>query len=59
MTQVTVAVSNLEDVPALVLEAGGSIDEPKASIPGVGWYATCAEPGGLKFGLIQADPSVE
>jgi uncharacterized protein len=59
MTQVTVAVSNIEDVLALVLEAGGSIVEPKASIPGVGWYATCAEPGGLKFGLIQADPSVE
>jgi uncharacterized protein len=58
MTQITIAVSNLEDVLALVLEAGGSIVEPKAPIPSVGWYATCAEPGGLKFGLIQADPSV-
>ena len=59
MTQVTIPVSNLENVLTLVLEAGGCIVEPKAPIPGVGWYATCAEPGGLKFGLIEADPSVE
>ena len=59
MTQVTVPVANLENVLALVIEAGGSIVEPKVSIPGVGWYATCAEPGGLKFGLIQAAPSEE
>jgi hypothetical protein len=31
--------------------------EPKMPIPGIGWYATCAEPGGLLFGLIQADPN--
>lgn len=59
MTQVTVPVANLENALALVLEAGGSIVEPKASIPGVGWYATCAEPGGLKFGLIQAATSAD
>jgi hypothetical protein len=27
------------------------------AVPGIGWYATCAEPGGLLFGLIQADPA--
>jgi hypothetical protein len=47
MTQVTVPVTNLEDVLALVMEAGGSVVEPTVSIPGVGWYATCEEPGGL------------
>jgi predicted enzyme related to lactoylglutathione lyase len=57
MTQVTVPVSVLEEVLAMVVEAGGSVVEPKTPISGVGWYATCAEPGGLKFGLIQADPS--
>ena len=57
MTQVTVPVANLEKVLALVVAAGGSVVEPKMPIPGVGWYATCAEPGGLKFGLIQGDPS--
>lgn len=56
MTLVTVPVSNLEGVLALVVAAGGSVIEARVPIPGVGWYATCAEPGGLKFGLIQADP---
>jgi hypothetical protein len=30
--------------------------EPKMSIPGVGWFAACTEPGGLLFGIMQADP---
>lgn len=32
---------------------GGRIVEPKMPIPGIGWDATCAEPGGLRSGLIQ------
>jgi predicted enzyme related to lactoylglutathione lyase len=57
LTLLTVPVSDLEEVLALVKAAGGSVVEPRTPIPGVGWYATCAEPGGLKFGLIQGDPS--
>lgn len=56
-TQVTIPVNNLDGVLAKVHEAGGKVVEPKMPIPGIGWYATCAEPGGLLFGLIQADPS--
>lgn len=55
MTQVTVPVPDLDAVIARVLAAGGQLVEPRMPIPGIGWYATCAEPGGLKFGLIQAD----
>ena len=44
-------------VVAQVIAAGGRVVEPGMPIPGIGWYATCAEPGGLKFGLIQADES--
>jgi len=55
MTVVTVPVSNLDEVVALVVAGGGRIVEPRLPIPGVGWYATCAEPGGLVFGLVQAD----
>lgn len=55
-TQVTIPVKNLDDVLTRVRESGGRVVEPKMPIPGVGWYATCAEPGGLFFGLIQADP---
>lgn len=57
MTQVTVPVPNLDDVIARIVANGGRVVEPRMPIPGVGWYATCAEPGGLKFGLIQADES--
>jgi uncharacterized protein len=55
MTLVTIPVANLDEVLARVVAAGGSIVEPRTSIPGIGWFATCAEPGGLKFGLIEAD----
>lgn len=55
MTQVTVPVCNIDDVLLLVQGSGGRIVEQKQSIPGVGWYATCAEPGGLIFGVIEAD----
>ena len=57
MTQVTMPVPDLEEVVARVIAAGGRVVEPRMAIPGIGWYATCAEPGGLKFGLIQADES--
>jgi predicted enzyme related to lactoylglutathione lyase len=59
MTQVTVPVTNLNDVLARVVANGGNIVEPRVPIPGIGWYATCAEPGGLKFGLIEADVSAK
>jgi len=59
MTQVTVPVANLNEVVARVVANGGSIVEPRMPIPGIGWYATCAEPGGLKFGLVEADPGAK
>ena len=56
MTQMTVPVPDLEQSIATVLASGGRVVEQKLAIPGIGWYATCAEPGGLRFGMIQADP---
>jgi predicted enzyme related to lactoylglutathione lyase len=58
LTQVTMPVDDLDAVLKRVEESKGQIVEAKMAIPGIGWYATCAEPGGLKFGLIQVDPSV-
>ncbi len=55
MTQVTIPVTGLDRGLAEVVAQGGSVVEPKTAIPGIGWYATCAEPGGLLFGLIEAD----
>ena len=59
LTQVTVSVADLDDALVRVLAAGGRVVEGKIPIPGVGWYATCAEPGGLLFGLVQADEDAE
>ena len=59
VTQVTIPVSNLNEVLARVVANGGRIVEPRMPIPGIGWYATCAEPGGLKFGLIEADAAAK
>lgn len=57
MTQITVPVLDLDETMSRVQASGGHIVEPKMPIPGIGWYATCAEPGGLRFGIIQADPA--
>jgi predicted enzyme related to lactoylglutathione lyase len=59
LTQVTIPVPNLDDFISKVHAAGGFVVEPKMPIPGIGWYATCAEPGGLKFGMIQDDPEAK
>lgn len=59
LTQVTVPVQDLAETLARVQANGGRIVEPKLPIPGIGWYATCAEPGGLRFGVIQADPNAK
>ncbi len=55
MTQITVEVHDLDDVLSRVKASGGSVVEARMPIPGVGWYATCAEPGGLMFGVVQSD----
>jgi uncharacterized protein len=55
LAQLTVPVPDLDAAIAHVVQAGGRVLEARTPIPAVGWYATCAEPGGLCFGLIQAD----
>ena len=51
----TIPVRDLDQMLSKVKECGGKVIEPRMPIPGIGWYATCAEPGGLMFGIIQAD----
>jgi len=59
LTLITVPVPNIDEIISLVLSNGGKVVESKIPIPGVGWYATCAEPGGLLFGIIQADENAK
>ena len=56
LTQVTISVPSVDDCIARVEEAGGKVVESKMPIPGIGWFAACAEPGGLLFGVMEADP---
>jgi len=55
LTQVSIPVPDLEAFIAKIKDNGGYVLEGKLAIPGVGWYATCAEPGGLIFGVIERD----
>ncbi len=59
LTQVTIPVPSVDDCVARVEEAGGKVIEPKMPIPGIGWFAACAEPGGLLFGVMEADPEAK
>jgi predicted enzyme related to lactoylglutathione lyase len=56
LTQVTIPVPSVDDYVARIIEAGGKVVESKMPIPGIGWFAACAEPGGLLFGIMEADP---
>ena len=53
LTVLTVPVTDLDSMLEKVQSSGGKIVEQKTEIPGIGYYATCAEPGGLMFGMIQ------
>ena len=57
LVNLTVPVPSVDKCIEKIKANGGSVVEPRTAIPGVGWYATCAEPGGLMFGLIEADPT--
>lgn len=59
LTVAVIAVESIDNTIARVEAAGGKIVEPKVTIPGIGEFATCSEPGGLLFGLLQvaAEPS--
>lgn len=55
LTVVTVQVDDLDAHLRRVQANGGTVVEPKRAIPTVGWYATCAGPDGLLFGILQPD----
>lgn len=57
LTQVSIPVPDLDAYIAKINENGGYVLESKLAIPGIGWYATCAEPGGLIFSVVEADPT--
>ena len=56
LTLMTVPVPDIDEVIGKVERNGGRVIEAKRAIPGVGWFCTCSEPGGLWFGVLQSDP---
>lgn len=59
MTVIVIPVQDLDKMVALVESNGGQVIERRVPIPGIGWFSSCAEPGGLIFGMIQADPEAK
>lgn len=55
MTVLVVPVADLDEMVELVETNGGTVLERRVPVPGVGWFSSCTEPGGLTFGMIQAD----
>lgn len=57
VTTLTMTVDSIEESTAAVVAAGGKVLQDKAAIPGMGWFATCEDTEGNKFGLYTDDPN--
>ena len=55
----TVDVTSLKETEAKITAAGGKVLEPRIAIPGVGWFALCADTEGNRFGLMESDPKAK
>jgi len=53
----TIGVASLDEALAKLTANGGTIVEPKMTIPHVGYLAYCKDTEGNFFGIIQNDPS--
>jgi predicted enzyme related to lactoylglutathione lyase len=54
-TTLTMSVDSIEGAIARIEDAGGEIVQGKTPIPGMGWFATCRDTEGNKFGLFTND----
>ena len=53
----TVGVPSVDKFLAKILKAGGQVIMPKTPIPGLGYYAYCADTEKNVFGIMESDPS--
>jgi uncharacterized protein len=51
-----ILVDSLDDAVKRVVELGGTITEPKAEIPGMGWFAAATDSEGNPIALYEAAP---
>lgn len=52
----TIDVDDVDAAIENVKAAGGTVIQGKMPIPGIGWSALCADPAGIRFGVMQEDP---
>jgi uncharacterized protein len=57
VTTLTMEVDSIEDATARVVEKGGKVLQGKTPIPAMGWFATCQDTEGNRFGLFTNDSS--
>jgi predicted enzyme related to lactoylglutathione lyase len=55
----TIIVDDIDNYTKKVEQAGGKSMTPKMDIPGMGHLAYFVDPGGVGFGLFQADMSAQ
>jgi len=53
----TIDVPSVDEFAEKIVKAGGKIVTQKTSIPGVGYFAYCADTEGNVFGIMQEDPT--
>jgi predicted enzyme related to lactoylglutathione lyase len=51
-----ILVDSLEEAMTKVVDLGGTITEPKAEIPGMGWFAVATDSEGNPIALYEAGP---
>jgi predicted enzyme related to lactoylglutathione lyase len=51
------SVDSIEDAIARIEAEGGKVVQGKTPIPTMGWFATCEDIEGNKFGLFTNDPN--
>jgi predicted enzyme related to lactoylglutathione lyase len=56
-TTLTMSVDSIEEATASITAAGGKVLQGKTPIPSMGWFATCVDTEGNKFGLFTNDPN--
>lgn len=54
-TIITIDVPSVDEFVKKIQEAGGKVVKPKDVIPGVGYFAYCADTEGNVFGIMQED----
>ncbi len=55
----TIDVPSVDDFAARITAHGGKILQPKAAIPGVGYFAYCQDTEGNTFGIMESDESAQ